>query len=821
MLFIIGGDFNAHHLLWDPSHLDQRGECIVHSINQHSLNIVSPTDSTFIAPTGQSIIDFFIVSPNLLYNNSFNHDIFHKIDLFTSHHRPINLTCNTISSPVFNSFTDWKTFGNILSNIHFPPCFNLNYLQPSLNLPFIDNCIDFFTQTILLAHNSSSHFVHSSRPIKKIWWTEELTALKNKCLFQKQSFSTQYKNSHKLYKKKIYEAKHFHFKKFTSNLHNNPDTVFKFIKSHNKPTVISPSTLLEHFFPINGFNSTTSSPNLPLSHDYSTFNFFTPETIFNLISALPKNKSPGPDKINKNHLLNMPFNFLCLFTYIINSCIQSHYFPVPWKRAKVIFIDKGKNSTNPSPGDYRPISLLSICGKLLEKVILFELENHIKPSEFQFGFSKGKTTSHALFRITDFIKNRPSKLACITIAFDFTKAFDTLNHKSIISALQQQEIPTHITSLISSFLNNRSVTYNNLHSYIKSGVPQGAVLSPTLFNITIKSILDQLSLDYHITAYADDLTLQFNSVPCKHIINDELIAIVSKLNSLAAPLNLSLSAPKSQAIISYPRIIVVDNPPIQVKSDIKILGLTIDKSLSYIKHFLNIKNKCYSSYFLISKIAKLKYGITSNLRRLLFNTIIVPKLSYGIIITFKSLGSSKNKKTLNSIHRSFASLIIKSFKSASYNMVVPLSKTSTLSHYLTKAYNNFIIKFPHFSLSPELVPPPFIPYSNIHPRLKYIYNSIESIQSLFPNNPSSIFSQSITLHCNLKYYLFKIKVSTSPFCPFCPNRHDTITHLIFYCSHYNKLRNHIFHEFLSSWPSKSVYLHPHLLTLYLKLTNRL
>lgn len=175
--------------------------------------------------------------------------------------------------------------------------------------------------------------------------------------------------------------------------------------------------------------------------------------------------------------------------YIFRACIKLSYFPEGWKHGIVIPIPKSdKNLSKAS--SYRSISLLS---KVLEKIIvnrinLHLLTNRIIPDD-QFGYRRGHSTNHQLMRVSIFIKDSLSnKLSCGMLAFDVEKAFDSIWHKELVYKMFKLKFPLYITKMVQSFLFKRSFhvqvsgakskTYN-----IIARVPQGSVLSPTLFNI--------------------------------------------------------------------------------------------------------------------------------------------------------------------------------------------------------------------------------------------------------------------------------------------------------------------------------------------------
>ena len=277
-----------------------------------------------------------------------------------------------------------------------------------------------------------------------------------------------------------------------------------------------------------------------------------------IIADFGVNKSSGPNSIPTNLLKEFSPQFIPPIKTLVNKSLTEGTFPSIFKLALICPIYKKSDKTKCV--NYRPISLLSNLSKIFERIMYNRLEGYLESNnliyDFQFGFRKKFSTDHALLSITEQIKNNfQNKNFSYGVFVDLEKAFDTVNHKILISKLKYYGFQENTLSWLTSYLSNRThkVTLNGEISDSKPvscGVPQGSILGPLLFLIYINDMNKAIrnSKVYH---FADDTNLLFshkNEKTLKRIVNKDL----KNLYEWLCANRLSLNVAKTEFMIFRP-----------------------------------------------------------------------------------------------------------------------------------------------------------------------------------------------------------------------------------------------------------------------------
>merc|ERR1712240_498695 len=321
-------------------------------------------------------------------------------------------------------------------------------------------------------------------------------------------------------------------------------------------------------------------------------------------------KSIGPIDFPRRILEEFTVELAFPFSDIINCSLKTGIFPDAFKISEIIPLPK----ENPPKAlkDLRPISKTPIGGKILEKMIISELENDIKPKfsdPTQFGNTKGSSTTHYLIKLTyKAYKSNDIGHATTAITIDYSKAFDLVDHTILIKKLIELEVRGNVIKLIISFLSNRRhyTKVNGIKSkvcYTSCGVPQGTISGPRLFTILIKGVKSPM---VHNFKFVDDKTLAYSysgdsTQFLQSVLNNETLETSKDKMKINEAKCYVITFNHSSNNIG-PQKLTLNGNELTSVDKIKLLGVIIISDLRWRENTAEIRKKITKKFFMIWKL---------------------------------------------------------------------------------------------------------------------------------------------------------------------------------------------------------------------------
>jgi ribonuclease HI len=678
--FLILGDFNAHSQLWGCRSTDARGSTFEDVFSNLDLCLLNNKQPTYLSPaTGSlSAIDLSVCSPSIFLDwewkveedncGSDHFPIVIKITQYVNSERPPRWQLHR---------ADWQYFESTCSR-------EIN----RQSFTQIENPMDAFTSCLIeIATASIPKSSTKSKHIPKPWFDESCKEAVKKRKLALRTFkrhpthenliayrqtTAQARRIIKIKKKESWETyvsklntrtsvkKTWDIIRKISGKNSSPplqyildasDTLIKEPKdiSHVLGQEFAKNSSSSHYSEsFQRLKTRTEQSNLNFSsNNHEVYNEFF--TMNELKEALRRasDTAIGPDEIHYQLLKHLPQETLLLLLDIMNEIWQSSQLPSTWKEATIIPIPK-PNKDHQQPSNYRPIALTSCLCKTMERMInnrlVWFLEHNGTISRAQSGFRKQRSTLDHLVCLETFIRDgfiRGDHV--VSVFFDLEKAYDTTWKYGIMRDLQELGLRGRLPLFIQNFLSDRlfrvrvGSTYSG-HYPQEMGVPQGSILSVTLFSIKINNIANIPPPEIDTTLFVDDFSISYRSKNMRSIERHMQLTL-NRIQDFADQSGFKFSSSKTvcvhfcqkRGLHPDPELLLYGQP-ITVVDKVKFLGVILDKKLNFKAHIDYLRCKCLKTLNLLRVVSKRDWGADRETLLRLYRSLVRSKLDYGSFI---------------------------------------------------------------------------------------------------------------------------------------------------------------------------------------------
>lgn len=637
---LVCGDFNAHHSCWGGAHDDARGKLIIDFFENKNYVLLNDGSMTYYGST-QSALDLTFSSPSLSLYTSW----VATNELLGSSHCITNTTISLGSS--LHSSPEKRV----------PRRINKGLLNRKVKDLF--ESTDFSFDAFAIEFKNHFQKIDNKKDAcPNPWWnatcakanSDQITALE---IYKRAPSRINFQNlqsAQKNFKYTVRSEKSKGWKSFCSTIDSNltVSDFWRIIKRFKGSYKNADAGLRECFSEFcdslaGPAGPTCAPPFIVPSHDHVLTKHIEIHELNKAISQT-KNSAPGLDGLCNSHLKDFSWeNKQCLLS-ALNNILISGNIPESWSHFKIIPLKK-KDSDPSMASSYRSIAMAPSLRKLFERILNNRLEWHLETNSLlnpsQSGFRRSKSTKDNILSLWSAVQVAFSKKQVAFVTFiDIKGAFDWANLTLLASKLELLGAPKYFCYLFLCLFGLKVLHISNGSEetvrFSFTGLPQGSVLSPLLFNIYINDIFTDLPNEVLVLAYADDLAV-ISTSPNSNIARINVQNAVSIIESRLADLQLVLSSTKSKSMLFSKRSSYFPRPPpillssgaLDYVESFNFLGVIFHEHLKLDPYLSSLSVSCFQYANIMRSLCGVSWGSdpTSLLR--IYTGSVRPKLEYA------------------------------------------------------------------------------------------------------------------------------------------------------------------------------------------------
>lgn len=369
---------------------------------------------------------------------------------------------------------------------------------------------------------------------------------------------------------------------------------------------------------------------------------FTMEELERAMRRVRMKKAPGPDNFCPEILRSVYRVRPDLLLRLMNDCMSEGIIPKVWKEANVVILLKGMDKCRTSAGSYRPICLLSVFGKLLERLMVERVmknERYVKSGR-QYGFEAGRSTEDAWGDVKGYVKNSNRKYV-LGVFVDFKGAFDGLEWCVVLEKLKRMECKEY--GLWVQYFKERRVCVKGVQGEVwkevKRGCPQGSICGPLVWNLLMEDLLLKLVEEgFGCVAYADDL-LGLIEADTRKELEDRGSRLMAVVETWGISVGVRVSEEKTVCMLlkgilsrGRPPILRMSRGSVRCVETVRYLGIEMGVRMTFRPHLIKMKAKLIKVVGMFRRVLRKEWGLKRSVMVMLYKGLMTACMMYGVSV---------------------------------------------------------------------------------------------------------------------------------------------------------------------------------------------